>query len=452
MQFYKRQHYHLYRLYTASVHRLRRRTTKTAWLLCIGVLVTATMGLDTNLSVAYQSSMLLFCVLFIASVASFFCRVKFSAQRILPRFGSVGEQFDYKIVLKNETKRTQHDLGLIDELSDPRPSLQEFLETPEPGDEKRNFYDRMNAWYRWQWLIGQNIRATSDEQRVPPLPPKTAVEVHGQLTPLKRGYLRLEGVTLTCPDPFGVFRALRRTPLEQSLLILPKRYGLPTIDLPGKSKFQKGGVSMASSVGESEEFVALRDYRAGDPLRHIHWKSWAKTGKPIVKEFQDEFFVRHALVLDTFFPTVHSEVFEEAVSVAASFAYTIQTQDSLLDLLFVGPQAYCFTAGRGVGHTEQMLEILACVQVCKDKGFATLEELVSEHISAVSGCICVLLAWDKERQDFIKRLKIAGAPLVVFVVTAPGTKDQFKPGPMADEPENFHVLETDKIAEALSAL
>ena len=57
---------------------------------------------------------------------------------------------------------------------------------------------------------------------------------------------------------------------------------------------------MASSVGESEEFVSLRDYRRGDPMRHIHWKSWAKTGKPIVKEFQDEFFVRHALILDTF--------------------------------------------------------------------------------------------------------------------------------------------------------
>ncbi len=452
MQLYKRQHYYLYRTYSAMVHRLRRRTTKSAWMICIGIIITALMGLDTNLSVAYQMAMLLLCLLVAASVASFFCRIKFSAERVLPRFGSVGEKFEYKIILTNLGRRTQHNLGLIDELSDPRPSLREFLETPEPGEEKRNFYDRMNAWYRWQWLLEQNIRAASDEQPVPPLPPKATIEVRGEMLPLKRGYLRLEAVTLTCPDPFGVFRALRKTQAPQSLLILPKRYLLPDIDLPGKSIFQKGGVSMASSVGESEEFVALRDYRPGDPLRHIHWKSWAKTGKPIVKEFQDEFFVRHALVLDTFFPTVHSDVFEEAVSVAASFAYTIQTQDSLLDLLFVGPQAYCFTAGRGVGHTEQMLEILACVQVCKDRQFAALEQLVLEHISTVSGCICILLAWDQERQDFIKRLKIAGSPLMVFVVTPSGAKESFKLGPMADEPENFHVLEIDKIAETLSAL
>ena len=25
--------------------------------------------------------------------------------------------------------------------------------------------------------------------------------------------------------------------------------------------------------------MALRDYRRGDPMRHIHWRSWAKTGK-----------------------------------------------------------------------------------------------------------------------------------------------------------------------------
>ena len=44
----------------------------------------------------------------------------------------------------------------------------------------------------------------------------------------------------------------------------------------------------------------------------------------------------HALVLDTFTDEPHSEIFEEAVSVAASFACTVLTQESLLDLLFVG--------------------------------------------------------------------------------------------------------------------
>ena len=68
----------------------------------------------------------------------------------------------------------------------------------------------------------------------------------------------------------------------------------------------------------------------------------------------------------------YSEIMEEAVSVAASFACDFQTQESLLDLIFVADQAYCFTAGRGLSTTEKMLEILAGVTTCQDKSFDSL--------------------------------------------------------------------------------
>ncbi len=200
------------------------------------------------------------------------------------------------------------------------------------------------------------------EVAVPPLPPNGEAEVRVQVTPLRRGVLRYRGLTMARSDPLGLFRAVARFSLPGTSLILPKRYPLPPVALPGVMKYQEGGVALASHVGQSEEFVALRDYQRGDPVRHIHWRSWAKTGKPIVKEFADEFFVRHALVLDTFGDHPQGELFEEAVSVAASFACTIQTQESLLDLLFVGAEAYCFTAGRGLAHADQMLEILASVR------------------------------------------------------------------------------------------
>ena len=207
---------------------------------------------------------------------------------------------------------------------------------------------------------------------------------------------------------------------------------------------------MASSVGESEEFVALREYRPGDPLRRMHWKSFAKMGKPIIKEHQDEFFVRHALVLDTFGGPAEEEIFEEAVSVAASLAYTIQNQDSLLDLMFVGPQAYCFTSGRGVGHIDQVLEVLASVRVCQEKEFAALESLMFAHAADLSGCLCVLLGWDESRQRLVRAMLLRGVPLRVFVVTA--DEQELPLGPMAAQPGNFHVMPAGRIAEKLAAL
>jgi uncharacterized protein (DUF58 family) len=239
-------------------------------------------------------------------------------------------------------------------------------------------------------------------------------------------------------------------PGPQSVLILPKRYSLPDFDLPGSMKYQAGGVALASSVGESEEFVSLREYRPGDALRRMHWKSFAKLGKPIVKEFQDEFFVRHALVLDTFGGAADEEVFEEAVSVAASLAYTVQNQDSLLDLMFVGLQAYCFTYGRGVAELDHVLEVLASVHVGEEKDFDALESLILSHATNLSGCICVFISWDEPRQKLAARLMSRGVPLQVFVVTR---DDQPLPlGPMAAQPENFHVLPAGQIAEKLAAL
>ena len=251
--------------------------------------------------------------------------------------------------------------------------------------------------------------------------------------------------------------------MPQTVLILPRRYPVPPLALPGVLKYQEGGVALAAQVGQSDEFVALRDYRHGDPLRHIHWRSWARTGKPIVKEFEDEFFVRHALVLDTFAHGIPGEVFEEAVSVAASFACTIPTQESLLDLLFVGTEAYCFTAGRSLAHGDQMLEILAAVQPCPQttpeqvrelvpfmtqllagrptvKTFADLEQLVVNHASQVSNCICILLAWDAPRQRLVEKLIMSGVPVLVLVVLASRPKVPLDAGPLRNDPANFHTL------------
>ena len=218
-------------------------------------------------------------------------------------------------------------------------------------------------------------------------------------------------------DPFGLFNSRCVVSCAQSVLILPKRYPVSPLNLPGTVRYQAGGVSLASSVGQSEEFVSLREYRPGDPLRHIHWRSWAKFERPIVKEFLDEFFVRHALVLDTFCSPEEEEVFEEAVSVAASFACTIPDQESLLDLMFVGPEAYCFTSGRGVAPPERMLEILAAVSPCAEHPFSTLERLLLRHVGHVTSCVCVFLAWDEARQALIQRLRFLGVPVQVYVVT-----------------------------------
>lgn len=453
------------RMLSTLRHWAVRRFTPAGWLVLIGLAITAGMGTDTEQAMAYQAFALLLCLLVVALVCAPFFRGRFSIRRELPRFGSVGERVHYRVLLRNYTDKIQAGLALIENLADPRPSYQEFLASIERRREYRSFRLAKSR------PRPTGSKATTDprkenasrpkptrrvaalkDQPLPALLPKSETEVRMELTPLRRGALHFTGTTVARPDPFGLFRAMLTVPCPQTLLVLPKRYLLPPIALPGTMKYHQGGVALASAVGQSDEFVALRDYRHGDPLRHVHWKSWARTGRPIVKEFQDEFFVRHALILDTFIEPDDGEAFEEAVSVAASFACAIQSQESLLDLMFVGTEAYCFTAGRGLAHTDQMLEILASVRVCREKPFRALRELVIGHAGSVSGCICVLLSWDEERQKLVRQLRAAGLPVLALVVTSNPGPAPLDPGPMGDEPEKLKQLAAGRIEEGLAEL
>jgi len=425
----------------------QRRLSRAGMGVLVALVVAGIMGPDSENNVAYQAFTLLAVLLLIGVGCICLFRGRFTARRALPRFGTAGTPLRYRVTVKNLTKRTQSSLTLLESLADPRPSFADWRAAKMAEDkELRSF--RVGRRPR----LGSFRNAMVQESRVPAIPPLSEVEVHTELLPVRRGVLRFFGVTLARPDPLGLVRAFSRVRLPQTVLILPKRYPLPAIALPGTMKYQAGGVVLASNVGQSDEFVALRDYRHGDPPRHIHWRSWAKAGKPVVKEFEDEFFVRHALVLDTFIEHPNSDIFEEAVSVAASFVCSIRTQESLLDLLFVGPDSYCLTAGRGLAHSEQMMEILASVQSCRRGDFRELEELVLDHVRGVSGCICVLLDWDKQRQEFVQKLRGLGVPVLVLVMTMPGGKGRIEAGPMRDDPEKFHVLEVGHVEEGLAEL
>ena len=73
------------------------------------------------------------------------------------------------------------------------------------------------------------------------------------------------------------------------------------------------------------------------------------------------------------------------------------------------------------------------------------------HISVVSGCICILQKWDGARKKFVEKLCILGVPLLVLVVIPPG-QIKLDAGPLHNEPECFRVLEIGGIAEKLAKL
>jgi hypothetical protein len=353
-----------------------------------------------------------------------FRRAKLSAALELPRHATAGEPLRYAVRLENIGKRKLQSARLTQTPPDPRPSFAEFAGTPEPGEEERNLFDRKMVYYRWQWLTARKGGFTARESRETlSLAPGENVRISMELTPSRRGVIPMGDIRALLPDPLGFFQKCSRiksTPAR--LVVLPKRYRLPSFSMPGSAAFRIGGEETSNAIGSAGEFVGLREYRPGDPLRQIHWKSWAHTGRPMVKELEDNFFPRYALVLDTFPGSPDSAVFEEMVSVAASFIVGLDRSESLLDLMFIAGEAHTVTAGRGMERTEKLLEVLAGVEVEHSAQLDLLSQTVIRHREKMTSCLLVLNGWDESREDFVKTLLKAAIPCVPLVIgtgTAP---------------------------------
>jgi uncharacterized protein (DUF58 family) len=387
------------RLGVGLYRRLAPRLTLAGWLVLGAGAASAALGIDTRATMAYQAFTFCAALLLVAGLSGLLFRPRLSLRRSLPRFATAGAPLPIPVQVENLGR------GVLRGLA-----------------------------------VREGLRA---EAPLPDLPPGGSCSVTLRLTPERRGTLRLEDLAACRSDPLGLVRAIARVPGAGSVTVLPRRYPVPRPALPSGRRYQQGGVALSSSVGESPEFVSLRDYRPGDPPRRIHWKSQARTGKLIVKEYQEEYFVRHALVLDTF--AEPGEVFEESVSAAASFACSVLTQESLLDLLFVGSEAYCVTAGRGLGGEERMLEVLAGIGPCPGRSFEVLAKAVQSRRAGLSAALCVLQAWDEPRRALVRGLRGVGLPVAAMVVVPRGGVLPAEDGPV-------HRLEAGRLAEGLAGV
>jgi uncharacterized protein (DUF58 family) len=100
----------------------------------------------------------------------------------------------------------------------------------------------------------------------------------------QRGWCELPRVTITSSFPLGLFRAWSFLELDQRCLVYPRpeQNGPPLPTGGGDEEHWERGRTGAGR----EDFSALRDYRAGDSLRHVHWKALAREQGLLTKEYE----------------------------------------------------------------------------------------------------------------------------------------------------------------------
>ena len=113
-----------------------------------------------------------------------------------------------------------------------------------------------------------------------------------------RGRYRIGPLRLRLADPFGLVELTRSFSAVDRLTVVPVVHALPQVRLGGA--WETGGESVSRSVAiRGEDDAATREYRNGDDLRKVHWRSTARVGKLMVRREERPWQSRTTLLLDT---------------------------------------------------------------------------------------------------------------------------------------------------------
>jgi uncharacterized protein (DUF58 family) len=190
-----------------------------------------------------------------------------------------------------------------------------------------------------------------------------------------RGRYPIGPLVIRLTDPFGLCELTRSFPSVDRLTVIPQVFPLPTVRLGGE--YAGTGDSRARSVAvHGEDDAATREYRRGDDLRRVHWRSTARTGELMVRREEQPWESRATVVLDTRVYAHRGEgptaSFEWAVSATASIAMHLRQAGYKLRLV----------TGSGIdidaydGGESLILDTLADVKLAQNGDIALLVEQV----------------------------------------------------------------------------
>lgn len=239
----------------------------------------------------------------------------------------------------------------------------------------------------------------------------------------RRGRFRLGPTTLISGDPFGIVRLRRKVASSAEILVYPQAVDLPDFKLPG-ADLPGGQATRARTFNASPNVSTVREYAPGDSMNRIHWRSTARTGRLMVKDFEldpsaDVYLVldmqERAVVRDTRALARGAEVDERAlgpwwtrspkaaadpaealdsteeaaVAATASLARTLLGQNRVVGLVAWGQHREVIPAEREGRQLFKILEALAVLRAHSPRSLA--EVLVAESARFGRNCTLVVV-------------------------------------------------------------
>jgi uncharacterized protein (DUF58 family) len=230
---------------------------------------------------------------------------------------------------------------------------------------------------------------------------------------VRRGRFTLGPTTIISGDPFGLFQTRRHFPAEESLVVLPTIYEIPSF--PAAPGILPGGRTIRrKSYDVTPHAAGVREYSPGDPLKSIHWPTTVRRQKLMVKEFEQDPQSEVWIFLDlqegvhyaktytppSFFATqllygrppkfeLPPSSLEYAISIAATLSHYFIGQKRAVGLVAVGRNATVIPAERSDRQESKILETMAYLEDDGELSLAAVVHMQGRQLTTGSSAILI---------------------------------------------------------------
>ncbi len=186
------------------------------------------------------------------------------------------------------------------------------------------------------------------------LPARESGEVAYRFVPQRRGLHRFQQLEVATRAPFGLFEKSRPLDVPGEMVVFPRVVLAPRLSA---QSLARAGEQPEDRIGLGLEVHSLRDHRAGEDARSIHWKSTARAGRLIAVDREQERRKRICVVLDH--RKLRGDALERAVELAAALVVRELDGGAEVSLAVAGQ---FLAAGSGEAHRCAALRLLALLE------------------------------------------------------------------------------------------
>jgi uncharacterized protein (DUF58 family) len=246
---------------------------------------------------------------------------------------------------------------------------------------------------------------------IPSITPKDTIRYTYEVTLDRRGLHEFPPLLLHTRAPFGMFRRKHTLEIPTRVLVYPEVRSLRRLSLLDYNRAQQ---SARPKSGLGSEVIGVRPFRVGDSPRHLHWRSMARTGQLMSKEFADEAQPGLALALDLF-----QHPYTQIDSKHTPFEWAVKTAVSIADYarqrgypLYIIADDEVLPAPTGAVSWHALLQYMARIQPI---GTQPLSDILER--AAIHSLVAAVLPYpDTSARDALTALRYRGCSVLSVLI------------------------------------